>query len=102
MYEGHVRFASLRREAWRVIAEVARIELRVLVDLSSQKASTERAERNGTKPIPSSSSTGKTSSSGLRQKSEYSLCSAVTGCTTWALRMVPMSVHYGHDMDSLT
>jgi hypothetical protein len=26
----------------------------------------------------------------------------VTGCTTWALRMVPMSVHYGHDMDSLT
>src|SRR4051812_11879612 len=46
MDEHHVRFASLRREAWHVIAEVGRVELRVLVDLSGQKAGAERAERN--------------------------------------------------------
>src|ERR1700733_3358746 len=46
MNEHHIRFASLRREARHMIAEVARVELRVLVDLSSQKAGTERAERN--------------------------------------------------------
>ncbi len=34
---------------------------------------------NGTKPIPSSSSVGITVSSGSRQNSEYSLCSAVDG-----------------------
>ena len=34
---------------------------------------------NGTKPIPSSSSVGRISSSGSRHQSEYSLWSAVTG-----------------------
>ena len=43
---------------------------------------------NGTKPMPSSSSAGRISSSGSRQNSEYSLCSAVTGCTAWARRIV--------------
>jgi hypothetical protein len=43
---------------------------------------------NGTKPIPSSSSVGITVSSGSRQNSEYSLCSAATGCTAWARRIV--------------
>ena len=36
---------------------------------------------NGTKPIPSSSSVGKILVSGSRHHSEYSLCTAVTGCT---------------------
>ena len=43
---------------------------------------------NGTKPMPSSSSVGRISSSGSRHHSEYSLCSAVTGWTAWARRMV--------------
>ena len=42
----------------------------------------------GTKPIPSSSSVGRISSSGSRHHSEYSLCSAVTGCTACARRIV--------------
>ena len=41
-----------------------------------------------TKPIPSSSSTGMISFSGSRQNREYSLCSAVTGCTACARRIV--------------
>ena len=43
---------------------------------------------NGTKPMPSSSSVGRISASGSRHHSEYSLWSAVTGCTAWARRMV--------------
>ncbi len=43
---------------------------------------------NGTKPIPSSSSAGRSSSSGSRHQKEYSLCSAVTGCTACARRIV--------------
>lgn len=35
----------------------------------------------GTKPMPSSSSAGSTPFSGRRVQSEYSLCTAVTGCT---------------------
>ena len=42
----------------------------------------------GTKPMPSSSSVGSTSRSGSRCQREYSLCTAVTGCTAWARRMV--------------
>ena len=42
----------------------------------------------GTKPMPSSSSVGMTSFSGVRVQSEYSLWSAVTGWTAWARRMV--------------
>ena len=43
---------------------------------------------NGTKPMPSSSSAGSSSSSGFRHHSEYSLWSAVTGCTACARRIV--------------
>ena len=43
---------------------------------------------NGTKPIPSSSSVGSTSVSGSLHQSEYSLCTAVTGWTACARRMV--------------
>ena len=43
---------------------------------------------NGTKPMPSSSSVGRISFSGSRHHSEYSLCSAVTGCTACARRML--------------
>ena len=43
---------------------------------------------NGTKPMPSSSSVGRISASGSRHHSEYSLCSAVTGCTACARRIV--------------
>jgi hypothetical protein len=42
----------------------------------------------GTKPIPSSSSVGRISVSGVRHQSEYSLWSAVTGCTACARRIV--------------
>jgi hypothetical protein len=45
MHEYHVSFSSLWREAWNLVAEVAWIELGVLVDLPSQEASPERAER---------------------------------------------------------
>jgi hypothetical protein len=43
---------------------------------------------NGTKPTPSSSRVGTICSSGSRHHSEYSDCSAVTGCTAWARRIV--------------
>jgi len=43
---------------------------------------------NGTKPMPSSSSTGKSSASGPRQNNEYSLWTAVTGWTACARRIV--------------
>ena len=43
---------------------------------------------NGTKPMPSSSSVGSTSRSGSRCQREYSLCTAATGCTAWARRIV--------------
>src|ERR1035438_4986880 len=43
---------------------------------------------NGTKPIPSSSRAGSTFASWLLVHSEYSLWTAVTGCTAWARRIV--------------
>src|SRR6266566_6244496 len=43
---------------------------------------------NGTKPMPSSSSVGNTSSSGFLHHSEYSLWSAVTGWMACARRIV--------------
>ena len=43
----------------------------------------------GTKPIPSSSSVGNTSASGPLVHNEYSLCTAATGWTAWARRIVP-------------
>ena len=43
---------------------------------------------NGTNPIPSSSSVGSNSSSGRLHHNEYSLWTAVTGCTACARRIV--------------
>src|SRR2546425_6551313 len=43
---------------------------------------------NGTNPMPSSSSAGSSASSGRLHQSEYSLCTAVTGWTAWARRIV--------------
>src|SRR5882724_8183695 len=43
---------------------------------------------NGTNPMPSCSRVGSSSSSGRRHHSEYSLCTAVTGWTAWARRIV--------------
>ena len=44
---------------------------------------------NGTNPMPSSSQRwAGPPSSGRRHHSEYSLCTAVTGCTAWARRIV--------------
>ena len=43
---------------------------------------------NGTKPMPSSAQVGSTCGSGSRVHSEYSLCTAVTGWTTCARRIV--------------
>ncbi|KAG1530533.1 hypothetical protein G6F50_017253 [Rhizopus delemar] len=43
---------------------------------------------NGTKPMPSSCRVGSSSRSGSRHHSEYSLCTAVTGCTACARRTV--------------
>ena len=43
---------------------------------------------NGTKPMPSSAQTARTSVSGRRHHRLYSLWIAVTGCTAWARRMV--------------
>ena len=43
---------------------------------------------NGTNPMPSSRSVGSTSGSGSRVHSEYSLCTAVTGWTACARRIV--------------
>src|SRR6059058_4331807 len=39
--------------------------------------------------MPSSRQASSTAISGLRVQSEYSVWTAVTGCTAWALRMVP-------------
>jgi hypothetical protein len=38
--------------------------------------------------MPCSRSSGSSSASGSRVHSEYSVCSAVTGCTAWARRIV--------------
>jgi hypothetical protein len=43
---------------------------------------------NGTSPMPSSARTAMIPASGSRQNSEYSICSAVTGWTACARRMV--------------
>jgi hypothetical protein len=42
----------------------------------------------GTKPMPSSRSTGRIPASTSRVQSEYSVCSALTGWTAWARRIV--------------
>lgn len=43
---------------------------------------------HGTKPMPSSRQVGSTCASGSRVQMEYWFCTAVTGCTAWARRMV--------------
>src|SRR5438034_8235728 len=48
---------------------------------------------NGTNPMPSSSRVGSSSSSGRLHHSEYSLCTAVTGWTAWARRIVRSEEH---------
>ena len=77
--QSHIGFARLGREARHDVAEVGGIELRVLVDLAGKESRAERAK--GHKPDTKFLQRRKNSASGPRQKSEYSLCSAVTGWT---------------------
>ena len=77
---------SLGAEAGRLarMSPSPKVELAVTCPVRSPRPS----GLNGTNPIPSSSRVLSTDSSGSRQKSEYSLCSAVTGWTAWARRIV--------------
>ena len=86
LHEHLVGLARFRAEARGSIAGIAVLEGAVLVDLTCRKPLPSGA--NGTKPIPSSSRAGITSCSGSRHHIEYSLCTAVTGCTAWARRIV--------------
>ena len=85
--ERQVRLPVLRRESRDDVAEVGRCRTS-----SCRRSCPVRnplpSGLNGTNPMPSSSSVGSTSSSGSRHHSEYSLCSAVTGCTACARRIV--------------
>ena len=74
-----IGLARLLREARQRIAEVAFIEMRLVIDRTRQEPLPSGA--NGTKPIPSSWSAGRIASSGSRHHSEYSLCRAATGWT---------------------
>ena len=75
------------REARHGVAEVVAVERRRLVDRAGQEASAERAERARSRcRAPRASAASPLS--GSRHHSEYSLCSAVTGCTAWARRIV--------------
>ena len=82
-----IRLPRLRREARDDVAEVGARRTSC-----SRRSSPVRkplpSGLKGTKPMPSSSSVGRTSASGSRHHSEYSLWSAVTGCTAWARRIV--------------
>ena len=77
---------GLRREAGMLlrISELSKVVFSSILPVRNPLPS----GLNGTKPIPSSSSVGSTSSSGLSLHSEYSLCSAVTGWTACARRIV--------------
>src|SRR5438128_8551783 len=72
-----VRFAILWAETRHAAAKVGTVELCVRVDLACQEAFAQRAERNESNP--KLLKVGITVSSGSRQNSEYSLCSAATG-----------------------
>src|SRR5271170_4494666 len=85
--QGLVSLERLGGEARQPASEVVALEGRFLIHRAGQVALAERAV--GTKPIPSSSSTGSVSSSGRRHHREYSLWSAVTGWIAWARRIVP-------------
>jgi hypothetical protein len=73
------------------VAEVGAVERGVLVDLSGEEALAQGTE--GHEADPSSSRAGNTSFSGSLHHSEYSLCSAVTGWTACARRMVRTPAH---------
>jgi len=77
--ESLVRFAIVLTKARDDGAEIGAVELREGINLAGEKPLPRGL--NGTKPMPSSARVGITDSSGSRQKSEYSLCGAVTGCT---------------------
>jgi hypothetical protein len=66
-------------EAWDGVAEVAALELRVLVDRAREEALAERAERN--EADAELGERGEDLLLGLAPPGEYSLCSAVTGWT---------------------
>jgi hypothetical protein len=76
-----VGLPSLLRESRDDVAEVRAVEGPLLVDGPLRKPLP--SGLNGTNPMPSSSSVGRSSSSGRRHHSEYSLCTAVTGWTAW-------------------
>jgi hypothetical protein len=83
VHECLILLPVLRRETWHCVADVVSSILPVSKPFPSGE--------KGTKPIPSSSSTGRISCSGSRHHSEYSLGRAVTGYTAWARRMVRAS-----------
>jgi hypothetical protein len=80
--------------ALEVLAGEARVRLAPVVvgellgraDLAGEEAVAERRVRN--ESIPNSRSKGSSSASGSRVHREYSVCSAATGCTAWARRIV--------------
>ena len=82
-----VRGPRLRREAGDRVPHVPGAELSCPRSIAPVRKPLPNG-LNGTKPMPSSSSVGRISCSGSRHHSEYSLCSAVTGCTACARRIV--------------
>ena len=84
--ERQVGLARLAVKRGTILRKSSFVEFGVLVDRAGQEALAEGAE--GYEADPNSSSTGRIFSSGSRHHSEYSLCSAATGCTAWARRMV--------------
>ncbi len=84
--QGEVRFPGLRREPRHHVAEIAFVEGGVFVDFSGEETFAERAERHES---DSQLFEGRQHLGfGSRHHKEYSLCSAVTGCTAWARRIV--------------
>lgn len=81
---GADRFRCESRQDIPVV--VSRIESGIFIDSSAEKSLL--IGLYGTNPIPSSSSTVRTSFSGVRHIRKYSLCMAVTGQTAGARRMV--------------
>ena len=84
--EGQIRLPVLLGEARDDVAEIRRSN--VVFSSICPVRKPLPSGLNGTKPMPSSSSTGSISFSGSRHHREYSLCSAVTGCTACARRIV--------------
>ena len=82
-----VGLPRLRREARHDVAEVGAVELGVLVDLAGEEALAERAEGHEA-DAEFLERRQHLLASGPRYHSEYSLCSAVTGWTACARRIV--------------